>query len=182
MEPKFLVGLWTVLRGTWWALHQLPFLLPAPPTAAGSLARLLTVRAQRLAFEAAAEPAFAWDRGPWWLGRVGWGFGGGAIGSGWWQKQPRARGKSGLRPPQFRRAPELPPPARAGEGGLLTGSRKTSWRRAGASAPSALGSRAHLAVLAPGEATSFQVAPGGRTHHTARSLGSEKSCFCFPSA
>lgn len=32
MEPKFLVGLWTVLRGTLWALHQLPFLLhPLPP-------------------------------------------------------------------------------------------------------------------------------------------------------
>lgn len=99
MEPKFLVGLWTVLRSAWWALHQLPFLLPAPPTAASSLARLLTVRAQRLAFEAAAEQAFAWDRGPWWLGRVGRGFGGGAVGSVWRQKQPRARGKGRLHPP-----------------------------------------------------------------------------------
>lgn len=100
MEPKFLVGLWTVLRGTWWALHQLPFLLPAPPTAAGSLASLLTVRAQRLAFEAVAELAFSWDRGPRWLGRMGRDGGGGAIGSRWRQKQPRAQCKGG--------APSLP--------------------------------------------------------------------------
>lgn len=79
-----------------------PASLPAPPTAAGSLAPLLTVRAQRLAFEATAELAFSWDRGLWWLGRMGQdsAAGGGAIGSRGRCKQPRTQCKGG--------APALP--------------------------------------------------------------------------
>lgn len=184
MAPKFLVGLWTVLRGTWWVLHQLPFLLPAPPTAAGSLAPLLTVRAPWLAFEAAAELAFSWDRGPRWLGRMGQDGGGGAIGSRWRQKQPRARRKGGapsLPPPQSPRAA----PSWVGEGGLLTGSRKTSWRRGEQEpAPPCPWVQGPRSCAAPWRGHRLPGSPpeGGRAHRTARSLGSEKSCFCFPSA
>ena len=168
MEPKFLVGLWTVLRGTWWVLHQLPFLLHPLP-------------------QAHWHPFWLWELSGLPLRpRPSWPFLGTGACGGWagWARtvllvvvplgqegganSPGPSAKVGLQPSHFGRAPELPPPRWAREkGGLLTGSRKASWRRAGASAPDALGPRAHLAVLLPGGHLLPGLPPGGRTHCTA---------------
>lgn len=130
-----------------------PASLPAPPTAAGSLAPLLTVRAQRLAFEATAKLAFSWDRGPWWC---------------WWCHWLKREVQTAQDPVQ-RRGSSPPPSAGPQSCPLLTGSRKASWRRAGSSPPGALRPRAHLAVLLPGGHFLLGLPPRGHTLHRMKS-------------